>query len=253
MARILNRRTDASEPQGSPNGTADQATVVVPALSDSQIAPVAEVVEQPAAEQPTTAAPAVEGAAAPAEGDGPAAKEGETTTADAPPAAGDPAEADAPTGAVAAAREVPARVDFRSRSRLRRRLRYLRRVREIGFRDLGGLVFDLDRFGRDRPDLVELKLQGMRSIDAELRALEIALDDVHEFEELHEPGLTSCAHCGALHGSDANFCPSCGNPAGSVPQPEPAPGEAPPAEAVTAGPEARTAVQPPADPEQPAA
>src|SRR5262249_17511758 len=43
---------------------------------------------------------------------------------------------------------VPTRPSFRDRGRLRRRLRYLRRVRELGFRDLGGLAFDLHRFSR---------------------------------------------------------------------------------------------------------
>jgi hypothetical protein len=27
---------------------------------------------------------------------------------------------------------------------------------------------------------------------------------------LHEPGLTSCARCGALQSSESNFCPHCG-------------------------------------------
>src|ERR1700757_4247302 len=48
--------------------------------------------------------------------------------------------------------------NFRERGRLRRRLRYLRRLREIALRDLGGLVYDLHRFRRERPELVEGKL-----------------------------------------------------------------------------------------------
>src|SRR5688572_26385339 len=61
---------------------------------------------------------------------------------------------------------------FRSRGRMRRRLRYLRRARELGFRDLGGLVFDLRRFDRDRPDLVDAKIHALHEVDRELRALE---------------------------------------------------------------------------------
>jgi len=99
---------------------------------------------------------------------------------------------------------------FRERGRLRRRLRYLRRARELGFRDLGGLVFDLHRFERERPDLVRTKLDVLGDVDRELRALEVALDDRRELHELHEPGISSCPRCGALHGSDANFCPACG-------------------------------------------
>jgi hypothetical protein len=99
---------------------------------------------------------------------------------------------------------------FRSRGALRRRLRYLRRARELGFRDLGGLVFDLRRFERDRPDLVEAKIHALFEVDHELRALERALADRHEVTELREPGIASCPRCGALHGSDARFCSSCG-------------------------------------------
>jgi hypothetical protein len=162
---------------------------------------------------------------------------------DAPPA-------DQPVLGVPAHGDAPARPSFRNRSTLRRRLRYLRRVREIAFRDLGGLVFDLDRFERDRPDLVAIKLAGLNAIDAELRALEEAVDDVRDFEELQEAGVSACASCGALHGSEARFCPSCGvavdtpgAPAAELPAAapaEPAPQPAPPAEGAT-------------EPEQPAA
>jgi hypothetical protein len=99
---------------------------------------------------------------------------------------------------------------FRSRGAMRRRLRYLRRARELGFRDLGGLVFDLRRFERDRPDLVEAKVHALYEVDVELRGLERALQDRREITELREPGIASCPRCGALHGSDARFCSSCG-------------------------------------------
>lgn len=104
----------------------------------------------------------------------------------------------------------PSAPGFRDRGRLRRRLRYLRRARELGFRDLGGLVFDLHRFERERPDLVRDKLDALGDVDRELRALEVALDDRRSLHELREPGVSSCPRCGALHGSDANFCPACG-------------------------------------------
>jgi hypothetical protein len=105
---------------------------------------------------------------------------------------------------------VDAHPSFRSRGAMRRRLRYLRRARELGFRDLGGLVFDLRRFERDRPDLVEAKVHALFEVDGELRALERALDDRREVHELREPGIASCPRCGALHSSDARFCSSCG-------------------------------------------
>jgi hypothetical protein len=99
---------------------------------------------------------------------------------------------------------------FRSRGAMRRRLRYLRRARELGFRDLGGLVFDLRRFERERRDLVDAKVQALFEVDSELRALERALGDRREVHELREAGIASCPRCGALHGSDARFCSSCG-------------------------------------------
>jgi ribosomal protein L40E len=127
-----------------------------------------------------------------------------------PPPAGDqaPPGADVPAGQ----EPVPARPSFRQRGRLRRRLRYLRRVRELGFRDLGGLVFDQHRFSQVNEALVHGKLAALGAVDAELRALEHALDDRRPLTELREPGISVCSRCGALHGSEASFCPSCGTP-----------------------------------------
>jgi len=99
---------------------------------------------------------------------------------------------------------------FRTRGAMRRRLRYLRQARELGFRDLGGLVFDLRRFERDRPDLVEAKVHALHEVDRELRALERALGDRRDVTELREAGIASCPRCGALHGSDARYCSNCG-------------------------------------------
>ena len=99
---------------------------------------------------------------------------------------------------------------FRDRGKLRRRLRFLRRARELAFRDIGGLMFDMRRFGSERADLVESKIGALAAVDQELRALERILDDRRPLHELREPGITSCARCGALHSSEANFCPHCG-------------------------------------------
>jgi ribosomal protein L40E len=116
------------------------------------------------------------------------------------------------TGVPAGQEPVPDRPSFRQRGRLRRRLRYLRRVRELGFRDLGGLVFDQHRFSQVNDALVHGKLAALGEVDAELRALEHALDDRRPLTELREPGISVCSRCGALHGSEARFCPSCGTP-----------------------------------------
>jgi hypothetical protein len=106
--------------------------------------------------------------------------------------------------------EAAGAASFRDRGRLRRRLRFLRRARELAFRDVGGLIFDMRRFDRERPDLVEAKLSALAAVDQELRALERALDDRRPIHELREPGLSSCPRCGALHASEDNFCPRCG-------------------------------------------
>jgi hypothetical protein len=100
------------------------------------------------------------------------------------------------------------------RGKLRRRLRFVRRARELALRDLGGLVFDLHRFGRERGDLVEQKLSALSTLDSEMRALQALLDDHPEVSVLHEPGLASCPRCGALHASDAAYCSACGLPVG---------------------------------------
>jgi ribosomal protein L40E len=104
----------------------------------------------------------------------------------------------------------PTRPSFRDRGRLRRRLRYLRRVRELGFRDLGGLAFDLHRFARRNDELVLGKLAALDAVDRELRAIERVLNERRDIIELREPGVAACPRCGALHGSDARFCPQCG-------------------------------------------
>jgi len=113
-------------------------------------------------------------------------------------------------GATAEVVDTAGTASFRDRGRLRRRLRYLRRARELAFRDVGGLIFDMQRFGRDRPDLVEAKIGALAAVDQELRALERVLDDRRPIHELREPGLSSCPRCGALHASEDNFCPHCG-------------------------------------------
>src|SRR3954464_4395579 len=115
-----------------------------------------------------------------------------------------------PAGAEPADPAAPPQPTSRTRGRLRRRMRFLRRVRELGYRDLGGLVFDQHRFNRPSEDLVRAKVAALAAVDTELRVLEDALRDKRDLTELREPGITACPRCGTLHGSDANFCPSCG-------------------------------------------
>jgi hypothetical protein len=113
----------------------------------------------------------------------------------------------------------------RERGRIRRRLRYLVRLREVQLRDLGGLVFDIHRFGAraegsDRArhaELVRAKVGELDALDSELRALDAALGGGHGARELREAGVGgACSRCGELHGSDARFCARCGAPVGAA-------------------------------------
>lgn len=141
------------------------------------------------------------------------------------------------------------------RSRLRRRTRYLRRVRELLLRDLGGLVYEIYRAsGGERvhhESLVRAKAQRLAALDAELYALEGRLGAEHPETVLREPGVGgTCPSCGELHSSDARFCSACGTPltgrAARVAE-EAAPAEPPAEEPATAS-EAPTVVQPPDEP-----
>ena len=193
MQRILRRRDRGAHAAGAPAHT--------------------ETAEAPRAGQPAPAATTPNGApahdpAGPTDA-GPGARAAGATSAGA--ATGGAAPAGVDPQAVAEAGP-----SFRERGRLRRRLRFLRRLRELGFRDLGGLVFDQHRFGRPDDELVRGKLTALAAVDAELRALERALHDHVPITELREPGISACARCGAIMASDARFCSACGAPAGGV-------------------------------------
>jgi ribosomal protein L32 len=97
------------------------------------------------------------------------------------------------------------------RGRARRRLRYLRQVRELQLRDLGGFVLDLYRFGQQRDHLVREKLDAIIATDKETHALEALLDQRQRTYEMRQPGVGgACPNCGDLHASHARFCAQCG-------------------------------------------
>ena len=105
----------------------------------------------------------------------------------------------------------PPRLRARERGRARRRLRYLRQVRELQLRDAGGFVFDLYRFGEQRDALVRGKLDALIATDKEIRSLEALLGVAGRVQEIRQPGVGgTCANCGALHASEASFCAHCG-------------------------------------------
>lgn len=129
----------------------------------------------------------------------------ETPTAEAPPA-----EASIQAEATSSEPIAPSAPGFGERGRMRRRARFLRKARELAYRDLGGLVYDLHRFGQRNDQVVLAKLSTLGHIDTELRALERALREFKPVTVLHEVGVAACPRCAALHGNEDRFCPGCG-------------------------------------------
>jgi hypothetical protein len=116
----------------------------------------------------------------------------------------------------------------RRRGRLRKRLRHLRRVRELLLRDLGGLTYELHRTpteGGGGKRLQAEKIARLEQLDAEMRDLEERLEDTTGVLLLREPGIGgACQSCGELYGSQARFCSNCGALLGreSTPDDDPA-------------------------------
>jgi hypothetical protein len=115
--------------------------------------------------------------------------------------------------------DLEARSVRRRRGALRRRARFLRRVRELLLRDLGGLVYEIQRATGDadararHERLVRTKVERLARLDAELYEIDERLGDVRGEVVLREPGLGgTCPACGELYGSEARFCSACGNP-----------------------------------------
>ncbi|HVE67327.1 MAG TPA: hypothetical protein VNB64_01975, partial [Solirubrobacteraceae bacterium] len=103
----------------------------------------------------------------------------------------------------------PRHPSARTRGRARRRLRYLRQLRELQLRDLGGFVFDLYRFGEQREHLVRAKLDALIATDKEIRALRdlLGLAEGERALDVRAPGVGGTGPaCGAFHSSTARFC-----------------------------------------------
>jgi hypothetical protein len=104
------------------------------------------------------------------------------------------------------------------RGKLRRRLRYLRHVRELLLRDLGGFTYEVHRTAGATPQeghrkLADAKANRIAALDAEVGAIEARLGVAHVETVLREPGIGgTCPECGELYASDARFCARCGLP-----------------------------------------
>jgi hypothetical protein len=140
----------------------------------------------------------------------------------APPAAPPAPAAGSSPAAAPETPEAPSAADdtsepsFVQRGRMRRRARYLRQLRELQLRDIGGFAVELHRYGRERAPLVQTKIESAAQTDQELRALQRAIDGHVPLRELREPGIGgACASCGAVHGSQDRFCSACGAPLAS--------------------------------------
>ena len=101
----------------------------------------------------------------------------------------------------------------RERGAMRRRARRLRRSREVLLLELGALVFESERRGRRDPNLVNAKVERLRAVDDEARALSTALAEDRPMIDLVTAGVAgSCDTCGSLLSTDARFCSNCGTP-----------------------------------------
>ena len=222
----------AETTSGEPRLDASEAPTQVqaPASSPSEPTGAAEGGTASSADKPGTASSAEDGATdAGATGEAPArrrwrpfrrrAKELPVAVAVPPPVLH--ADPNVPAGIDPA--EAPMRPPAGRRGRLRRRLRYLRRARELMLRDLGGLLYEIHRTGGGNVDahanVVGAKVQRIAGLDAEAHALETALAAPRAETVVFEPGVGgTCATCGELYGSDARFCASCGTAIGTVPE-----------------------------------
>jgi hypothetical protein len=200
LKRRLTRGRAATDDEGTPQASA--ASEPVDATSDAQQG----------------------GSGVPANGTAP-------TAPDEPPTAvlpqGETSEQAATAAAPEADRDLPAGIDpgelaavpsSARRSRLRHRLRYLRGVRELLLRDIGGFYYEAQRAeGGVEPHqrLLEAKTARLTRLDDEMRDLETRLDEAHPETVLRVPGVGgSCPVCGEVHGSDARYCSRCGTALG---------------------------------------
>ena len=122
-----------------------------------------------------------------------------------------PAAGEAPAGGDEPTRPASSKPGLRERGQIRRRVRFLRKLRELQLRDLGGFMVEQHRLGHENPRVVRDKLAGAAATDRELRTLERALEERRPLRGIREPGVGgACPDCGTVHGSADRFCSWCG-------------------------------------------
>jgi hypothetical protein len=236
LLRRLTRRRAATADETPPAQEASESTVA-PAQTPAETGgdqPVPAPDDQPTERLPTTGeSAAVSGADSTAvirPDAGEAHGAAEAPASEGPPASVTPlpVRVQQPSEQEIAARDLPAGVDpgelqgapspSSRRGKLRRRLRYLRQVRELLLRDLGGFTYEIHRTAggvlrESHRRLVEGKTDRLATLDAEVRELETRLSMPHAEQVLRQPGVGgACPVCGELFSSDAHYCSRCGEP-----------------------------------------
>ena len=123
--------------------------------------------------------------------------------------------------------------------RMRNERRFLARRREVEIRDVGGLVVEMVRRDRFRPDLLIERVGDVLSIEERMleldglmlaasalprgtRAVQVCACGAPLIPGAHfcshcgrpaqgSPAVSVCAHCGGALPADTNFCPACGH------------------------------------------
>lgn len=123
------------------------------------------------------------------------------------------AGSEAPAGQEPPDPDAQPRPTARERGTMRRRLRRLRRTRDALLFELGAIVFELHRRGRRDSELVQRRIEELRTIDDEARGLAHALGEEHTLAWVVAEGIAgTCDRCGALLSRGDRFCSSCGTP-----------------------------------------
>ena len=148
--------------------------------------------------------------------------------------------------------DVPAGIDrndisapksSRERGQMRRRLRELRRLREAQLLELGALVLEAHKHGRDDSPVIATKAAEANATDAEARAIAEALGTDAGLDTIVAAGIAGpCQTCGTLASTTARFCSTCGTPLDGRPGAAPAAVEDVPAAAVEDAPVAHPEV-----------